>query len=125
MDGSQKLPQRMLGTLRDAFNDGRDTPLLCLAIAAWMYYTGGVDEAGQAIDVRDPLLGELHARTSGVEGPTATVAALLDMHTVFPADLAQQLKTPLTAAAKDVWTYGVRAAIERANTLNPHKSERL
>jgi fructuronate reductase len=125
MDGSQKLPQRMLGTVRDALNDGRDTPLLCLAIAAWMYYAGGVDEAGHAIDVRDPLLSELRARTRGIEGPIATVAALLDMPTVFPEDLAQQLKTPLTAAAKDVWAHGVRAAIEQANALNAHKSERL
>ena len=114
MDGSQKLPQRLLGTMGDAHKSGRDTPLMCLAVAAWMFYVRGVDEAGNAIDVRDPLAGELDALTAAADGPEATVTALLGMSAVFPEGLARQLKAPLTAAAKEVWAFGVRAAIERA-----------
>ncbi|MDG1115951.1 MAG: mannitol dehydrogenase family protein, partial [Flavimaricola sp.] len=41
MDGSQKLPQRLLGTLEANFAAGRPSPGLCLAVAAWMRYVGG------------------------------------------------------------------------------------
>ena len=122
MDGSQKLPQRLLGTMGDAHKSGRDTPLMCLAVAAWMFYVRGVDEAGNAIDVRDPLAGELDALTAAADGPEATVTALLGMSAVFPEGLARQLKAPLTAAAKEVWAFGVRRAIERA-VIAPQEAE--
>lgn len=115
MDGSQKLPQRMLGTVRDAFDAGRDTPLLCLAIAAWMFYVRGVDEVGEPIDVRDPLAQEIRTIADSANGPEETVAGMLAMQAIFPADLADLLHQQVTAAAKDIWVHGVRAAIERAN----------
>ena len=58
MDGSQKLPQRLLGTVRDNLAAGRPIDRLALAVAAWMRYVGGVDEAGREIIVSDPLAGE-------------------------------------------------------------------
>ena len=53
MDGSQKLPQRLLGTLRINMDEGRASPCLMLAVAAWMRYVTGIDEQGAPIDVRD------------------------------------------------------------------------
>src|SRR3712207_3223428 len=55
MDGSQKLPQRLLGTIRDRLTAGASIPRLALGVAAWMRYVTGIDERGQPIDVRDPL----------------------------------------------------------------------
>ena len=55
MDGSQKLPQRLLGTARDRLQAGAPIDVLALALAGWMRYTGGRDEQGQGIEVRDPL----------------------------------------------------------------------
>ena len=55
MDGSQKLPQRLLGTVRDRLARGRRSPRLALGVAAWMRYAAGTDEKGRPIDVRDPL----------------------------------------------------------------------
>lgn len=124
MDGSQKLPQRMLGTVRDAFDAGRETPLLCLAIAAWMFYVRGVDEAGNAIDVRDPLASELSALTDAANGPSETVATLLNLPAIFHDDLAHRLKAPVTTAAKDVWALGVRSAIDRTNAVTHNTRER-
>ena len=59
MDGSQKLPQRLLGTIRDRLAAGQPIARLALGVAAWMRYVGGVDEQGQPIDVRDPLADRL------------------------------------------------------------------
>jgi fructuronate reductase len=88
MDGSQKLPQRLLGTIRDGLDAGRVPRGGCLAVAGWMRYVGGVDEHGAEIDVRDPLAARLKALSEKAEGPAAKVAALLSVTEVFDAELA-------------------------------------
>ena len=41
MDGSQKLPQRLLGTIRDRLAAGAPIDRLALGVAAWMRYVTG------------------------------------------------------------------------------------
>ena len=55
MDGSQKLPQRLLGTVRDRLRAGASIERLGVAVAAWIHYLRGVDEAGVAYPIQDPL----------------------------------------------------------------------
>lgn len=55
MDGSQKLPQRLLDTIRDRMRNGDDTNLLCLAVAAWLHYLRGQDEQGGRYAIQDPM----------------------------------------------------------------------
>lgn len=88
MDGSQKLPQRILGTVAD--NLAAERPVTCLAavVAAWMHYVGGTDEAGRAIDVRDPLADRLRALSEGARSAEARADALLSMREIFPETLA-------------------------------------
>ena len=88
MDGSQKLPQRWLGTVRDRLAAGAPIDHLALGIAGWMAYVAGTDEAGRTIDVRDPLaacFAEIAARTRGSD--EALVDGLLGIEAVFAADL--------------------------------------
>jgi fructuronate reductase len=59
MDGSQKLPQRLLGTIRDRLEAGQPFDRLALGVAAWMRYALGTDEQGKAIDVRDPMADDI------------------------------------------------------------------
>lgn len=108
MDGSQKLPQRILGTLRDNLAAGRASPALCGAVAGWMRYVSGVDEAGKPIDVRDPMADRLRALSAAQNSPQGIVRALLSVNDIFPADLAGALESPVTAAAQKIWTKGVR-----------------
>lgn len=111
MDGSQKLPQRILGSLEANVAGGRASPALCLAVASWMRYVGGVDEHGRVIDVRDPMAERLRAVSDSADTPEGKVAALLGVRDVFAADLAAALKTPVTIAATRLWADGTRAAI--------------
>ncbi len=113
MDGSQKLPQRILGTLADNIAARRDSPGLILAVAAWMRYVGGVDEAGGAIDVRDPMAARLRALSDGASGAAGKVEALLAVREVFPAALAGQdaLRDALVAAYRRLERDGARAAV--------------
>lgn len=85
MDGSQKLPQRFLGTARDNLAAGRPIALAALGVAAWMRYVRGVDERGAPIEVRDPLAGVLARHAAGT--PAARVDALLGMSAIFGEDL--------------------------------------
>lgn len=111
MDGSQKLPQRLLGTVRDNLDAGRPVKGLCTAIAAWMRYVSGTDEAGQAIDVRDPMADRLRELAQSHDNPADIVAALLSVEEIFPRDLAERLQDPVSQAAEVIWQDGVRAAI--------------
>lgn len=112
MDGSQKLPQRILGTLADNLAAGRDCPGLALAVAGWMVYVGGTDLAGRPIDVRDPLAERLREAAASKATPEGKVAALLAFAEIFPPPLAAQLQTCLTLAYKSLLQKGARGAVE-------------
>ncbi len=114
MDGSQKLPQRLLGTIRERL--ARDLPLPCLAlvIAGWIRYVGGVDEQGAPIDVRDPLGDRLRAvQAEWPEDPEARVRAVLALGQIFGEDLPadKRFTAAVTAAYRDLLAHGARAAV--------------
>ena len=90
MDGSQKLPQRLLETLREQIAGQGHIDILCLAVAAWIRYVSGVDEMGQPIDVSDPLAAQLRAACDASQGnPAAMVKSVVSMTEVFGNDLIQ------------------------------------
>jgi fructuronate reductase len=59
MDGSQKMPQRLLGTIEDKLAAQSPFDSLCFAVAGWLRYTMAFDQKGDPIDVQDPLAAEL------------------------------------------------------------------
>src|SRR5690606_16125775 len=88
MDGSQKLPQRLLGTIRDRLQAGQGIARLSLGVAAWMRYVTGSDERGEAIEVKDPLAPRLRAIAAEAgRDPERLVDGLLAVSEVFGADL--------------------------------------
>lgn len=89
MDGSQKLPQRMLDSVRWHRVHQNAFPLLALGIAGWMRYVGGVDERGNPIEVCDPLLSVIQAAVKGSEEGAQRVTALLGIKAIFGEELPQ------------------------------------
>ncbi len=114
MDGSQKLPQRLLGTIRDNVAAGRPYGRLALGVAAWMRYITGIDEKGAPIEVKDPLAPRLRARADAA-GPDAAAlaAALLALPEVFGADLPADagFRAAVTAHLASLFARGARATI--------------
>lgn len=91
MDGSQKLPQRLLETLREQLGSEGDIDILCLGVAAWIRYVSGVDEKGQVIEVSDPLATELRAACAANQGnPADMVKAIVRIEKVFGTDLIDE-----------------------------------
>ncbi|WP_196208170.1 mannitol dehydrogenase family protein [Citrobacter sp. Res13-Sevr-PEB04-36] len=89
MDGSQKLPQRMLDSVRWHIVQGSRFDLLALGVAGWMRYVGGVDEQGNAIEISDPLLPVIQTAVQGSKEGEERVQALLAIDAIFGHELPQ------------------------------------
>ncbi|MFZ2159921.1 MAG: mannitol dehydrogenase family protein, partial [Bradyrhizobium sp.] len=114
MDGSQKLPQRLLGTLRDRLMLGLPIETHALAVAGWMRYVTGVDEQGREIDVRDPIAPEL-AAAARMAGPVADrlAPALLDLSPVFGTLGADpRVRKAITDALVRLYDLGASRAVQ-------------
>jgi fructuronate reductase len=117
MDGSQKLPQRVLHTVLDRRSAGAEPRWGALVIAAWMRFAGGRADDGQPLPLDDPLAGPIRAALDGTGGkPAEVVAALFGLESVFPAELAGD---DVTRDLVEEWLttldrHGVAGALERA-----------
>lgn len=89
MDGSQKLPQRILHTMADRRAAGAEPRWAALAVAAWMRFVAGAADDGRALPLDDPLADQIRERlTSAGSAPAARVDALLGLAQVFTPELA-------------------------------------
>jgi fructuronate reductase len=114
MDGSQKLPQRLLATIAARRAKGRDVDALALAVAAWMRWQGGRDDAGTAHVVDDPLAALTASRLAGASDPEAQVDALLSIDAIFPPALATDdwLRGTLVRHLTSLAAHGARSTVE-------------
>ncbi|MDG4823905.1 mannitol dehydrogenase family protein [Asanoa sp. WMMD1127] len=89
MDGSQKLPQRVLETIRDRRAAGGVPRYGALVVAAWMRYARGVADDGRSLTLDDPLADRIRAAVADAPAsPEGLADALFGLTAVFPADLA-------------------------------------
>ncbi len=89
MDGSQKLPQRLLDTVRERRRAGAEPVFAALGVAAWMRFVSARrSDGGRELTVDDPLAGRIGARLDGREDPPAVVDRLLSMREIFDDELA-------------------------------------
>jgi fructuronate reductase len=112
MDGSQKLPQRLLGPVRDRLKAGASIRRLSLGVAAWMRYATGIDEQGRPIEVKDPLAAELRRRADGAGLAAKPLAeALMSVEAIFGADLPRDPRfvEPVTQALDSLLIRGAAA----------------
>ncbi|MBY0613073.1 MAG: mannitol dehydrogenase family protein [Beijerinckiaceae bacterium] len=119
MDGSQKLPQRLLGTIRDRLRGGQPIERLALGVAAWMRYVGGTDEKGEPIDVRDPLAEHLKLISSSDKRLEDRVRGLVSIKAVFGEDLPQndRFGEAVLRCYTDIVHHGIRAALKGVLSL--------
>ncbi|KAG8465805.1 hypothetical protein KFE25_005375 [Diacronema lutheri] len=145
MDGSQKLPQRLLATARARLARADAEPctasaepalrVLPLAVGAWMAHSTRLDADGQHVPVRDPLASKFAAiATASTREPRTIAARMLALREVFGDDalaaddtrfarpVAQQLAALMEARTPERVLAHVRAfadALPDATLLAP------
>ncbi|RAK51338.1 mannitol dehydrogenase family protein [Phenylobacterium deserti] len=114
MDGSQKLPQRLLATISARLQKGQPIDALALGVAAWMRWQEGRDEGGAAFKVDDPLADTTRSLVERGSSPTDKALALLSLSAVFPADLVGRpdFRAAVTTQAERLARLGALGAID-------------
>ena len=115
MDGSQKLPQRLLNTIRERLPQGGGCRWAALAVAAWMRYVSGIDEDGRPIEVSDPLAARLRKIAEDTAGdPPAQARAMLAVEEVFGPDLPAMppFADAVSEALQALYADGARATVQ-------------
>lgn len=123
MDGTQKLPQRLLEPAAVALERGQGLDVFALAVAAWMRYALGRKDGGETYTLRDPREREIALALEGAgDSAGAVVDALLALPGLFPvaltgnAEWTSAVKRKLAAMLEE----GMRVAIdEEARALAP------
>ena len=117
MDGTQKLPQRILHTILDRRAAGASARWAALVVAAWMRFAQGQADDGRALHLDDPLAGVVREAVASAGGsPRRTAEALFGLTAVFPEALAAD---PVVVADVTDWLdaltrHGVRATLHEA-----------
>ena len=89
MDGTQKLPQRLLEPAMIALSRGFPPDSYAFAIAAWMRYCLGMDESGKPYELRDPREAEIAERLrTAARDSNSVVDLLFDLPGLFEPALA-------------------------------------
>lgn len=86
MDGSQKLPQRLLATLRERIAAGLASPSMATAIAAWMHFAVKTAHTPGA-KLNDPLSDDILSKAKMSLQPNEIVLNLLSIQKIFGTDL--------------------------------------
>jgi fructuronate reductase len=89
MDGSQKLPQRLVAPAAVAIAAGRHPHAITLGVAAWMAYVAtGQDRDGRPLPLDDPMA-EVLGQVRGTTDAATVVDRLLALEPVFGSELPE------------------------------------
>ncbi len=116
IDGSQKLPPRLVATVRDARATGVEPRANVLGIAAWMRYVSARrDDAGRPLTIDDPLASRIADAVGQAGDPATIVERLLGLTEIF-GDLADDvaLRDLLAAALTELARGGALTALRNA-----------
>ncbi|TRW18427.1 mannitol dehydrogenase family protein [Glacieibacterium frigidum] len=113
MDGSQKLPQRLLAPIVERRAQGLPVDALALAVAAWMRWQGGRTDDGSSYKVDDPLAALTAAAVR--DDPCDMVEAMTAITAIFPSAFAHddELKSLLGDHLALLAGQGASAALAR------------
>jgi fructuronate reductase len=115
MDGSQKLPQRLLASAVDLLARDREPDAVALTVAAWMRWQAGRDDAGASFDVDDPLASTTARLTRNSHDEAERARALLSIDSIFPEKLRtdERFVQLVTAHLEALNRNGAAATVEQ------------
>ena len=113
MDGTEKLPQRLLQPAVHALHANQDIRSYAFATAAWMRYCTGKTEHGTSYALRDPqqqLIGEIIS--AHMHEPHTIVQSLQKLPGVFPEELVESThwNTEINSCLSAILEFGMAGA---------------
>ncbi len=112
-DGSKKIPNMILEPLGELREAQRSAPFASFALAAWIRFLEGTDEAGESIPIDDPQGPALQAAAAqtrrGGLAPFFAVGSLFPDRIAADSGLIEQVSTSLAAVRSE----GTRSALRR------------
>lgn len=115
MDGTQKLPYRLLATIAERRAAGALPHWAALVVAAWMRFVRGVADDGRRLPLDDPLADRVHAAVaSAPDTPRGLAEALFGLDEVFDAGLAgdEALRADVVEWLTALDRHGVAATLQ-------------
>jgi fructuronate reductase len=116
MDGTQKLPQRLVEPAIATLRAGGSMDAYAFAVAAWMRYCLGMDEQGRTYPLRDPREAEITTLLGKAGDDSASIVdRLLGLPGLFPDELAgaPEWRRAVQSRLERMLADGMRKAIER------------
>ena len=117
MDGSQKLPQRIIASAMDRMDAGQSISAISLVIAAWIRYVSSEDENGKRCDTDDPLSKQLaDLPSSSAHSAGDVVDAVLNLSDIFESRAARSavFRNSLVMSLNSIVSYGIAGAIRNS-----------
>jgi fructuronate reductase len=92
MDGSQKLPQRLLASIAARLDADQSIDALSLGVAGWIRWQEGITETGETFTVDDPMAARLSEALSGATTAEARVRAVSALGEIVSPRLANDAR---------------------------------
>lgn len=115
MDGTQKLPQRLIEPAMTALERGLQLDAYAFAVAAWMRYVLGMKESGETHRLRDPREAEIEALLAGAGRDAGSIVdRLLTLPGLFPDALSSspEWRNAVTQRLETMLAKSMREAIK-------------
>lgn len=115
MDGSQKIPPRLLAAAQIRLDKGQSVDAICFAVAGWLRFSMGFDAKGDTLEVSDPLAELLmQIRLEHWDHIDELVGQYLAVSQVFPAALSSSalFRNRLTYWLSYILANGVPTALQ-------------
>lgn len=115
MDGSQKLPQRLLASIAARLDQNRSIGALALGVAGWIRWQDGITETGELFAVDDPMAAIIASTLSGARTADARVSAVSALSQIVPPRLANDRRfiDAVTGALEGIMADGVARTLSR------------
>lgn len=108
-DSSDRIPKWLVPVIRERLEDDQRSDLAAAVVASWTRYAEGTDEAGEPIDVVDPLAAELIPRAQ--RSRTDPLAFVADPELFGTLALDPLFTTPYLSALESLRSKGARATL--------------
>lgn len=115
MDGSHKLPQRILSAIEVRLHRGLEVKASSFVVAAWILWQCGIDDNGRTFTVHDPLTGKIQAIIGASQGTDSFVQGLLGLPEIF-GDLPSKFPgwaREVTELVNGLMDHGARVSVHQ------------